>query len=803
MKFTEFIFFEVKRSEFPKPKTQQDLVTHLNNVDQLIDQHRFDEGLAYISGLLDQVSKGRDWRVFGYLKLTQGVAYRKKALLKEDAAELVKACAALEEALNTFKESDWECGPVQLNLGAAFRSLAQYQERDSNNAKAVDYFEKAKASLEKAWPTWSKNKGSQEYPLILIYLGSVYNCLAGFKEPERNWELAVKYSEEALANLNKEKASSSYALLQFQLGHAFGSLADSNDSAADYQKAINSYQAALQVYNLQSSPVEYSHTLNSLANVYIDLARLEGEETNLNQAMEICKEVLNALTSATEYPLGYAFILHNLGSACKLYSKIRNRDWYLDKALHYFESILQIETLSPDSEIFASTYLNLGIIHNIAAGLREREQHLTEAIDQFQKALRIYDSTQNQLRYAITLNNLGHTYYTLAETKSGTENLGKAMAAFEEAAELYNPSENRIESIEARLDLGRVRLKLARFSFDEGLIRKAVQDYEAALKICNSEEMPVEYGRIQIGLGEAYQYQGLAGRIPDSFQKAIEALELALQVYTAHNSRPEQAEVMKKLGSAYQDFAKAYSKEINLQKAMKYYQDAQEILDLENHPLDFGGINEEIAEVLVERAGINQKEHYLNLAVKALEETAPILAVVGGIDRNGRLQRRLGDLYRDLAEEAEDKESVYRKGIAAYESALQYFTSDQFPREFADTTLQIGITYKTMAETIKNYAFGTIGEYNEFRADRLLNAMGAFQGALAIFTLNNFPYDYAAVQFNIGETYALLAELQERNDNLAKALAALEEALKVYTPNQYPAEHKKAIYRYEKVKQRM
>ena len=192
------------------------------------------------------------------------------------------------------------------------------------------------------------------------------------------------------------------------------------------------------------------------------------------------------------------------------------------------------------------------------------------------------------------------------------------------------------------------------------------------------------------------------------------------------------------------------------------------------------------------------------MGVKTLEENAPSLAVAGEPERSGRLYRRLGDLYRELAEiTSEDKRKVYQKGIAAYETALQYYTSDRFPREFAETTLQIGITYKTMAETIKNMAFNSIGEYNEFRADRLLNAMGAFQGALIIFTLTDYPYDYAMAQFNIGETYALLAELQDGKENLAKALEAFEGALKVYTSDKYPAEHKKVIYRYEKVRHRL
>lgn len=347
MKFTTNIFFTVRNSEFPKPKTQPDMAVHLKNVDQLLDESRFDEGLAYIAGLLDRLSKGRDNKISGYLKLSQGVCYRRMAFFSEMAENLAKAITAFEEALGLFKDSDWEFGTTQLNLGATLVSLAEYQEREGNLSKAFNAFEKAKTILEKALAGFGKNKSSHEYPLLSLYLGATYNYLADFQDRERNLNQGIQLLQETLPIVNQEQTPSIGASLQFQLGYGFSSLADSQDSAANYQKSIQAYQGALQVYNLQNYPVEYSHTLNSLANIYIDLARLNNEEANLNKAMEICKEVLNALHSAAEYPLGYAFILHNLGSACKLYSKIRNQGSYLDKAVHYFEMIFEIENLSP------------------------------------------------------------------------------------------------------------------------------------------------------------------------------------------------------------------------------------------------------------------------------------------------------------------------------------------------------------------------------------------------------------------------------------------------------------------------
>ena len=127
--------------------------------------------------------------------------------------------------------------------------------------------------------------------MVSLYLGAAYNALADYRERSTNLEAAAKHSEEALRMIPKEQMPSTYAWVQYNLGHAFDCLGDLRSSAAAYQDAIRAYEGALQVYNLRDYPVEYSHSLNSLANIYIDLARVNNEEANLNRAMEICKDV--------------------------------------------------------------------------------------------------------------------------------------------------------------------------------------------------------------------------------------------------------------------------------------------------------------------------------------------------------------------------------------------------------------------------------------------------------------------------------------------------------------------------------
>ena len=70
-------------------------------------------------------------------------------------------------------------------------------------------------------------------------------------------------------------------------------------------------------------------------------------------------------------------------------------------------------------------------------------------------------------------------------------------------------------------------------------------------------------------------------------------------------------------------------------------------------------------------------------------------------------------------------------------------------------------------------------------------AAGAYEEALRVYTLDEYPVDYAMIQNNLGAAYRSLAEVRERAANLSKAVKAYEEALKIYTAERYPLYHKR------------
>jgi tetratricopeptide (TPR) repeat protein len=109
--------------------------------------------------------------------------------------------------------------------------------------------------------------------------------------------------------------------------------------------------------------------------------------------------------------------------------------------------------------------------------------------------------------------------------------------------------------------------------------------------------------------------------------------------------------------------------------------------------------------------------------------------------------------------------------IAAYELALQSYTREEFPQNWAITQNNLGTAYQARIR----------GE----RAENLEKAIAAYELALQVRTRKTFPEDWAMTQNNLGAAYGDRIK-GERPENLEKAIAAYELALQVRTREEFP-----------------
>ncbi|MBD1940316.1 CHAT domain-containing protein [Microcoleus sp. FACHB-68] len=139
-------------------------------------------------------------------------------------------------------------------------------------------------------------------------------------------------------------------------------------------------------------------------------------------------------------------------------------------------------------------------------------------------------------------------------------------------------------------------------------------------------------------------------------------------------------------------------------------------------------------------------------------------------------QNNLGNAYleRIQGEQAENLELA----IACYQAALQVHTRQAFPQDWAMTQNNLGNAY---LERIQ-------GE----RAENLEIAIACYQAALQVHTRQASPQDWAGTQNNLGNAYRERIQ-GERAENLELAIACYQAALQVRTRQAFPKDHTETL----------
>ena len=137
-------------------------------------------------------------------------------------------------------------------------------------------------------------------------------------------------------------------------------------------------------------------------------------------------------------------------------------------------------------------------------------------------------------------------------------------------------------------------------------------------------------------------------------------------------------------------------------------------------------------------------------------------------------QNNLGVTYKNLP--GGDREGNLRQAIACFEAALQVWTREEFPVEWAMTQNNLGTAYLDLPG----------GDHEE----NLRQAITCYEAALQVRTREAFPVDWAVTQNNLGNVYSILPILPggDHEENLRQAITCYEAALQVRTREEFPVE---------------
>ncbi len=115
--------------------------------------------------------------------------------------------------------------------------------------------------------------------------------------------------------------------------------------------------------------------------------------------------------------------------------------------------------------------------------------------------------------------------------------------------------------------------------------------------------------------------------------------------------------------------------------------------------------------------------------------------------------------------------------IAGYEVVSSVFTADNYPEQWAATQYNLGNAY---SDRIRGQ-----------KAENIEKAISCYQAALQFHTRETYPYEWGMIQNNLGAAYSNRVK-GEKTENLDASIHHYEAALQVHTQEAYPDEWKMA-----------
>ncbi|MBS7540131.1 tetratricopeptide repeat protein [Ancylobacter lacus] len=163
----------------------------------------------------------------------------------------------------------------------------------------------------------------------------------------------------------------------------------------------------------------------------------------------------------------------------------------------------------------------------------------------------------------------------------------------------------------------------------------------------------------------------------------------------------------------------------------------------------------------------------LNLDLEVSIELARIaFEVAGDADERGVGLNELGTALSILGERETGTERLV-EAIVTYRAALEEFTRERVPLDWAATQNNLGNAYRLLGE-------------RETGTERLEQAIVAYRAALEERTCERVPLDWAMTQTNLGAALSALGKRETGTESLEQAITAYRAALEEWTRERVP-----------------
>ena len=286
-----------------------------------------------------------------------------------------------------------------------------------------------------------------------------------------------------------------------------------------------------------------------------------------------------------------------------------------------------------------------------------------------------------------------------------------------------------------------------------------------------------------------YRLAGDAAYNALEFAKASDAFQKAIAHVRPDGQGEQWADLQLRLGNAEAALvSRSEGTEISAHEksARNAYQAALTVYTREQLPQGWATTQNNLGNALSELAGRSdgvQSSQYLQQAVDAYRNALQVRTREKLPQDWAATQNNLGIALGDLAGRSEGAQAyqyLLQQAVDAYRNALQVYTREQLPQDWASTQNNLGIPLVDLAGCSEGAQ----------AAQYLQQAVDAYRNALQVYTREKLPQGWAQIQNNLG---IALGELAERSKGaqasrylLQQALHAYRNALQVRTREQLP-----------------
>ena len=449
-----------------------------------------------------------------------------------------------------------------------------------------------------------------------------------------------------------------------------------------------------------------------------------------------------------------AILNNNLGNA---YSELAIGDFQenVQAAIDCFEQALAIFTPETVPYAWASIQNNLATAYKMKPG--GDDQNIRPAIVCWEKALTIFQEDAYPLEWANVQRNLGVAYKDLNKGDP-VENLSRARDYLLSSLEIFTPDQHSVLWAEVQNTLGNVFFRLTTGNTSENL-KQAIACFKAALTIRTLERYPAQFAATIVNLGNVWLSLSTGDRA-SNLHEAIDCYEQALGVYSSQDFPELYAQTHTNLAAAYL-YLPSGDRAQNLQKAEQSLKIALGVFTQSRYASQHAWCKSTQGAVYQEMSRNNSS--YASQSIASYQAALEVYTEESFPADFARVVDALGTLYRSLSEG--DLLENRRKAEKYYEAALRIYQPDTYPDNWASAQTDLGNCY---------LLWPTID-----RSETLLKAIKCYQAALSVHTREQFPLDYAHLMDGLATAYGLLSD--QRIEFQTSAVQCLQEAWEAAT----------------------